>query len=144
MKAFTQLSLAALATFATASVVNVNKRETPLSVELTASGNSEVTIAVTNSGEKAINLLSKGTFIDEVNPVEKVTMYSAGGSKSIFAYTRESTLPIRLLLPRQELFLLSVSLKMALALCPFERNGCITYHTHGKGFCYMTWRIFQK
>ncbi|KAF2648793.1 hypothetical protein K491DRAFT_722262 [Lophiostoma macrostomum CBS 122681] len=83
MKAFTQFSLAALATYATATVVNVNKRETPLSVELTASGNTEVTVAVTNNGEKTLNLLSKGTFLDEANPVEKVTIYSAGGSTKV-------------------------------------------------------------
>jgi len=38
-------------------------------------------VAVTNNGDKPVNLLSKGTFLDEVNPVEKVTMYSAAGSK---------------------------------------------------------------
>jgi deuterolysin len=91
MKAFTQFSLAALATYATATVVNVNKRETPLSVELTASGNSEVTVAVTNNGEKSLNLLSKGTFLDEANPVEKVTMYSAGGSK--YSFTSKELAP---------------------------------------------------
>ncbi|KAF2733840.1 hypothetical protein EJ04DRAFT_512870 [Polyplosphaeria fusca] len=83
MKGFTQLSLAALAAYASATAVNVNKRESPLSVELTASGNTEVKVAVTNNGEKAINLLSKGTFLDEVNPVEKVTVYSAGGSTKV-------------------------------------------------------------
>lgn len=82
MKGFIQLSLATLAAYASATAVNINKRDSPLSVALTASGNSEVKIAVTNNGDKAINLLSKGTFLDEVNPVEKVTMYSAGGSKS--------------------------------------------------------------
>jgi hypothetical protein len=80
MKTFAQLSVAALASYATAASVDVNKRETPLSVQLTATGNSEVKIAVTNNGDKTLNLLSKGTFLDEKTPVEKVSIYSAGGS----------------------------------------------------------------
>jgi|TARA_R110002003_G_scaffold138_12_gene12738 deuterolysin len=81
MKVFGQLSIAALASYATAASVDVFKRETPLSVELAAAGNSEVKVTLTNNGAKTLNLLSKGTFLDEVNPVEKVTLYSAGGSK---------------------------------------------------------------
>lgn len=81
MKGIAQFTLAALTACATATVINVNKRETPLSVELTASGNTEVKLAVTNTGDKAINLLSKGTIFDEVHPVEKVQIYSADGSK---------------------------------------------------------------
>lgn len=83
MKGFTQLSLAALAAYASATAINVNKRDSPLSVELTASGNSEVKVTVTNTGTKTLNLLSKGTFLDEVNPVEKVSVYSAGGSAKV-------------------------------------------------------------
>lgn len=83
MKVFSQLTVAALASYATAASVDVNKRETPLSVKLAASGNSEVKVTLTNNGAKTLNLLSKGTFLDEQNPVEKVQMYSAGGSKSI-------------------------------------------------------------
>ena len=80
MKVFSQLSIAALASYATAASIDVNKRETPLSVQLSASGNTEVKVLVTNNGEKTVNLLSKGTFLDEQNPVEKVSIYSAGGS----------------------------------------------------------------
>ncbi|KAF2123099.1 neutral protease 2-like protein [Lophiotrema nucula] len=80
MKGFT---LAALVACAAATAVNVNKRASPLSVELTASGNTEVKVAVTNTGDKAVNLLSKGTFLDEVNPVEKVAVYSASGSTKV-------------------------------------------------------------
>ena len=93
MKGFTQLTLAALAAYASASAVNPHKRDTPLSVVLTASGNSEVKVAVTNNGDKALNLLSKGTFLDEENPVEKVTLYAAGGSTYNFLY--KPTVPIR-------------------------------------------------
>jgi deuterolysin len=79
MKGFAQLSLAAMVSYASATAININKRASPLSVVLTASGNSEVKVAVTNNGEEALNLLSTGTFLDEVNPVEKVAMYAAGG-----------------------------------------------------------------
>jgi deuterolysin len=80
MKVFGQITVAALASYATAASVDVFKRETPLSVQLAATGNSEVKVTLTNNGDKTLNLLSKGTFLDEVNPVEKVTLYSAGGS----------------------------------------------------------------
>lgn len=79
------MSVAALASLASAASVDLNKRDSPLSVALTASGNSEVKVAVTNNGDKTLNLLSKGTFLDEVNPVEKVNVYSSGGSKFIHA-----------------------------------------------------------
>ena len=86
MKVFTQLSVAALASYATAASVDVFKRDTPLTVKLAAVGNSEVKVTLVNSGDKTLNLLSKGTFLDEVNPVEKVTMYSAGGSTSFVTW----------------------------------------------------------
>jgi deuterolysin len=76
-----QLSVAALAAVASAASVDVNKRDTPLSIKLESVGNSEVKVAVTNNGEKALNLLSKGTFLDEVAPVEKVQLYKAAGCK---------------------------------------------------------------
>jgi deuterolysin len=83
MKGFAQLSLAALATYVSAISVDLNKRESPLSVVLSASGNTEVKVAVTNNGDRTLNLLSKGTFLDEENPVEKVSIYSTSGSKFI-------------------------------------------------------------
>ncbi|KAF2686647.1 hypothetical protein K458DRAFT_362847 [Lentithecium fluviatile CBS 122367] len=83
MKVFAQLSLAALAAYVSAVSVDLNKRESPLSVILSASGNTEVKVAVTNNGDKALNLLSKGTFLDEANPVEKVSVYSSSGSTKI-------------------------------------------------------------
>lgn len=86
MKIVSQLLLAALASHATAASVDVFKRETPLSVELTASGNSEVKVKVTNTGVKSVSLLSTGTFLDEELPVEKITVYSAGGSKLLPSY----------------------------------------------------------
>lgn len=74
-----QLSVAALAAVASAASVDINKRDSPLSIKLESVGNSEVKIAVTNNGEKVLNLLSKGTFLDEVAPVEKVQVYSTAG-----------------------------------------------------------------
>ena len=88
MKGFTQLTLAALATYVSAASVDLNKRESPLSVVLSPSGNTEVKVAVTNNGEKSLNLLSKGTFLDEENPVEKVSVFSTSGSKSITFFSR--------------------------------------------------------
>ncbi|KAL5119673.1 hypothetical protein ACEQ8H_002519 [Pleosporales sp. CAS-2024a] len=84
MKVSSQIALAALASYATAASVNLHKRDTPLSVKLAASGNSEVKVTLTNNGEKTLNLLSKGTFLDEKLPVEKVQMYAAGGNKVAF------------------------------------------------------------
>ena len=84
MKAFTQLLLAALATVASAVSVNLNKRELPLSVALAPSGNTEVKVAVTNNGDRQLNLLSTGTLLDENLPVERVSVFSNGGRKYFF------------------------------------------------------------
>jgi len=97
MKVFSQLTVAALASYATAASVDVFKRETPLKVELSAAGNSQVKVVVTNNGDKALNLLSKGTFLDEENPIEKVTMYANKGSKSSISSRAPSdaSVPVR-------------------------------------------------
>lgn len=89
MKGFTQFSLAALATYASAFSVDLNKRESPLTIDLTSSGNTEVKVSVTNNGESSLNLLSKGTFLDEDLPVERVSVFSKKGSK----YTASPFLP---------------------------------------------------
>jgi deuterolysin len=81
MKISSQLAVAALASYATAASVDVHKRETPLSVQLAATGNSEIKVKLTNNGEKTLNLLRTGTLLDEQLPVEKVQMYGTGGSK---------------------------------------------------------------
>lgn len=83
MKSFTHFTLAALVASATAYSVNLKKRESPLSIVLTKSGNTEVKVAVTNNGNKTLNLLSKGTFLDEVSPVEKVSVFSNSGSEYV-------------------------------------------------------------
>ena len=85
MKGFTQFTLAALATYVSAASVDLNKRESPLSVVLSALGNTEVKVAVTNNGDESLNLLRKGTFLDEEAPVEKVSVFSTSGGK-FFSY----------------------------------------------------------
>ncbi|KAH7132585.1 neutral protease 2-like protein [Dendryphion nanum] len=83
MRGFSPISVAALAVFADATAINYRKRDTPLAISLTRTGNTEIRLSVTNQGDKTFNLLTKGTFLDEINPVEKVTVYSAEGSKRI-------------------------------------------------------------
>jgi deuterolysin len=92
MKGFTQFTLAALAACVSAVSVNLNKRVSPLSIVLSKSGNTEVNVAITNNGNKTLNLLSKGTFLDEVNPVERVSVYSNSGSKSVLEPETKSQL----------------------------------------------------
>ncbi|KAF2746263.1 neutral protease 2-like protein [Sporormia fimetaria CBS 119925] len=83
MKAFAHLIVSSLVAYVSTTAIQVDRRASPLSVALTASGNTEVKVAVTNNGNRPLNLLTKGTFLDEVNPVEKVSMYAAGGSKKV-------------------------------------------------------------
>jgi deuterolysin len=81
MKIFSYFTVAALASYATAAAVDAFERETPLKAELSAAGNSLVKVVLTNNGNKTLNLLSKGTFLDEDYPLEKVTMYANKGSE---------------------------------------------------------------
>jgi deuterolysin len=81
MKTFGLFTVAALASYATAAAVDAFKRDTPLKVELSAAGNSLVKVVLTNNGNETLNLLNKGTFLDEDYPLEKVTIYANKGSK---------------------------------------------------------------
>ncbi|KAF2014844.1 hypothetical protein BU24DRAFT_442081 [Aaosphaeria arxii CBS 175.79] len=83
MKAFIQVYLAVYATYAYATPFSHNERGTPLDIVLTASGNTEVKITITNNGDRTLNLLNKGTFLDEDTSVEKVTIYSPGGANKL-------------------------------------------------------------
>lgn len=83
MRGLAQLFVASVATLAAGTAVSYKKRDSPLEVTLTQIGNTEVSIAVTNKGAKAVNLLTTGTFLDQINPVQKVTVYSDGGSKAV-------------------------------------------------------------
>ncbi|OCL12412.1 putative neutral protease 2 precursor [Glonium stellatum] len=77
MRPLTQLLLAIFVTLVGSTAIDTNKRASPLAVSLTTSGNTEVKVAITNKGATALNLLSKGTILDESAPVEKVQIFSA-------------------------------------------------------------------
>ncbi|GME28774.1 peptidase m35 deuterolysin [Neofusicoccum parvum] len=76
MKFFTGLSIAALATAASAVSLNLNKRDSPLDVKLEMVGNTEVKASVTNTGASDLKLYKTGSFLDTA-AVEKVEIYSA-------------------------------------------------------------------
>lgn len=69
--------LIALATTASCTVIDLDKRASPLDVTLTPLGNTKVKAAVTNNGDVSYNLFYKGTFLDEA-PVDKLHVTSAG------------------------------------------------------------------
>ncbi|KAK7705482.1 hypothetical protein SLS57_010016 [Botryosphaeria dothidea] len=75
MKFSAGLSLVLAAT-ASATAINLNKRDTPLDVKLEMIGNSEVKATVTNKGLSALKLYKTGTILDKA-PVEKVEINSA-------------------------------------------------------------------
>ncbi|KEQ87884.1 hypothetical protein M438DRAFT_403200, partial [Aureobasidium pullulans EXF-150] len=67
--------LIALATTASCTVIDLDKRASPLDVTLTPLGNTKVKAAVTNNGDVSYNLFYKGTFLDEA-PVDKLHVTS--------------------------------------------------------------------
>ncbi|WPA99715.1 uncharacterized protein RHO25_004334 [Cercospora beticola] len=72
---FSILSInAAIASLASATAVDLTKRDTPLEVKLTATGNSKVNVAVTNTGATEYNLFYKGSFLDAETPVDKLSV----------------------------------------------------------------------
>lgn len=78
MKFSAGLSLV-LASIASSTAVNLNKRETPLDVKLEMVGNTEVKATVTNTGASPLKVFKTGTFLDS-SPIEKVEIYSPGKS----------------------------------------------------------------
>ncbi|KAF2719004.1 neutral protease 2-like protein [Polychaeton citri CBS 116435] len=72
---FTLASIVALAVTASATVVDLNKRDTPLEVKLAKTGNSKVKATVTNTGSISYKLLYKGTLLDNA-PVDKLYVSS--------------------------------------------------------------------
>ncbi|KAI5367961.1 Putative peptidase M35, deuterolysin, metallopeptidase, catalytic domain superfamily [Septoria linicola] len=80
---FSILPIAALATLATSTAIDITKRDTPLEVTLTASGNSKVKAAVTNTGSTGYNLFYKGSLLDSATPVDKLSV-SGTASKAEF------------------------------------------------------------
>ncbi|EKG17402.1 Peptidase M35 deuterolysin, partial [Macrophomina phaseolina MS6] len=65
-----------MAAMASATAINLNKRDTPLDVKLEMISNSEVKATVTNKGLSALKLYKTGTILDQA-PVEKVEINSA-------------------------------------------------------------------
>lgn len=74
---FTALSLAAWATLASSTAIDVNKRASALEVTLEAVGNSKVKASVTNTASQGYNLFYKGSFLDSSAPVDKFVVSSS-------------------------------------------------------------------
>jgi len=72
--------LAALVTSTGAAALPFNRFTSPLEVSLTALGNTQVKVTITNNANRTLNLLRHGTIFDENMPIEKVKVY-ANGSK---------------------------------------------------------------
>ncbi|KAI9709513.1 MAG: hypothetical protein M1820_003273 [Bogoriella megaspora] len=80
MKTFTSISLATLA--ATAASASVIHRRIPgLELSLEAADNTLIKATLTNTGSEAVNLLNKGTFLDNAH-VQKVAVSGANNSAS--------------------------------------------------------------
>ncbi|CAO2658190.1 Nn.00g059130.m01.CDS01 [Neocucurbitaria sp. VM-36] len=75
-------SIAALASLASAVSVALNKRDSPLSVTLEQTGNTDVKAVITNTGSEDLKLFKTGTFLDDSH-VEKVEVFQ-GGEKVAF------------------------------------------------------------
>ena len=78
------VSLASVASICTASAIH--KHAHGLGVKLTSEGNTLVKAAITNTGQTALNLLNKGTFLDSA-AIEKVTVHSMGKFYSLLFHT---------------------------------------------------------
>lgn len=71
------LSVAALASLASAFSEALSKRESPLSVSLSVAGNTDVKAVITNTGSESLKLFKTGTFLDDSH-VEKVEVFQSG------------------------------------------------------------------
>lgn len=72
---FQVLSIAALASMA--SAVSFDKRDSPLDVSLEVTGNTEVKATIKNTGSEDLKLFKTGTFLDDSH-VEKVEVFKSG------------------------------------------------------------------
>lgn len=70
-------AIAALVGLASATAVDVKKRDSPLTVDLESIGNSKVAVTITNTDSVGYNILSKGTILDTAD-VEKLEVFTAG------------------------------------------------------------------
>lgn len=71
------LSLAALASLVHGFSEALSARDTPLSVTLEVTGNTDVKAVITNNGSDDLKLFKTGTFLDDSH-VEKVEVFKAG------------------------------------------------------------------
>jgi len=78
MRLISQLSIAALVSVASSTAIALTKRASSLDVKLSAEGNTMIKAAITNTGSRALNLLNKGTLLDNA-AVEKVRVSSTAG-----------------------------------------------------------------
>lgn len=68
-------ALAALVATASSTAIDLQKRDSPLSVSLTQVEDSKVKVALKNNDEASYNLFFKGTFLDKA-PVDKLAVTS--------------------------------------------------------------------
>jgi hypothetical protein len=66
-------ALAALVATATSTAVDLEKRDSPLSVSLAQVEDSKVKVALTNNDETSYKLFYKGTFLDHA-PTDKLSV----------------------------------------------------------------------
>lgn len=74
------LSVAALVASVSAGAIDLQKRDTPLQVQLSQvdGDNSKVKVEVTNTGSQGYNLFYKGSFLDGDSPVDKFVVQGTG------------------------------------------------------------------
>jgi deuterolysin len=72
-------TIASLATIASAAVVDMAKRDSPLDVKLEMVGNTAVKAIITNTGDSDLKVFKTGTFLDD-SAVEKVEVFQGGTS----------------------------------------------------------------
>lgn len=68
-------AVAALVATASSTAIDLQKRDSPLSVSLTHLEDNKVKVALTNNDQSSYNLFSKGTFLDKA-PVDKLSVTS--------------------------------------------------------------------
>lgn len=74
---YTLAAVAALVSTVSATAVDLEKRASPLSVDLTPVSDTKVKVALTNTGSTSYNLFYKGTFLDTDSPADKLYVNSA-------------------------------------------------------------------
>jgi deuterolysin len=71
----TAAAFAALVASVSSTAIDLEKRDSPLSVSLTQVEDSKVKVSLTNNNEASYKLFYKGTFLDEA-PTDKLSVSS--------------------------------------------------------------------